>query len=91
MQSTERLETTLAGAQQQQEQVQASIEQTVESLKPQIELMVIVSVLAIAVYILLKLLDSLHKRRVEKAILRIDRNLELLVADNKPTKSDTEG
>jgi predicted nucleic-acid-binding protein len=88
MQNTERLETALAGAQQQQEQVQASIEQAIESLKPQIELMVTVSIMAVVVYILLKVLDSLHKRRIEKAIMRMDKNLELLVADKKPVQTD---
>lgn len=91
MQNTERLETALAGAQQQQEQVQASIEQAIESLKPQIELMVMVSIMAVVVYILLKVLDSLHKRRIEKAIMRMDKNLELLVADKKAVKTDAEG
>lgn len=88
MQNTERLETALTGAQQSTEQVQASIEQAINSLKPQIELMVMVGILAVVAYILLRVLDSLHKLRIEKAILRMDKNLELLVADKKPVQTD---
>lgn len=83
---TQQIETALASAQEQQEQVQASIEQAIESLKPQIELMVMVGIMTAVAYILLKVLDSLHKRRIEKAIMRMDKNLALLVADKIPAE-----
>lgn len=80
---TNGFESLLNGAQNSQSQVQ-QINDTLTSLKPLLEQVTIASIILSVVITVVFIINAVYKLRVERAILRIDKNVQLLLAAQTP-------
>ncbi len=73
------------GAQSSSTQMQQqAVDSLLTNLQPQLELMLTIGTLLSVVFMLVVLINVIHKWRVARAILRMDKNLQTLVDTNKP-------
>lgn len=95
MDQSQQIQTLLSDTQQQsQQQTQQQIDNAIAKLQPQVEQVVLISTLLTVVIVLIMLINAMYKWRVERAILRMDKNLEKLIlvqapGDKKPDKIST--
>jgi hypothetical protein len=61
------------------------ISQLMDKIQPMLQLLIVISTLLTIALIVLYLFNSIHKWRVNRAILRMDKNLQLLVDAQIPT------
>lgn len=62
-----------------QQQTQQQIDTIVNKLQPQIQQAIFISAALTVVVLLIMLMNAIYKWRVERAILRMDKNLEKLL------------
>lgn len=86
--TSQQVQQSLGQTQQQTQQIQQQIDSLMGSVQPMLQILLVVSVLATIAFILFYFMHMLHKWRVEKAILRIDKNLEKLVAAQVPVVAE---
>lgn len=73
------------GAQSSSTQMQQqAVDSLLTNLQPQLELMLTIGTLLSVAFMLVVLINVIHKWRVARAILRMDKNLQTLVDTNKP-------
>lgn len=73
---------------QQTLQMQEKIDGFISAVTPQIQTLLILSVLVMVAVVLIAFMNMLYKWRVERAILRMDKNLEKLVAAQVPVETE---
>jgi len=79
------LNSLLSGAQSSSTQLQQqAVESILAQYEPIIRMLLTIGALMSVVFVLVALADLLHKWRVERAILRIDKNLQSMVDAGKP-------
>ena len=80
------LNSLLSGAQSSSTQLQQqAVESILAQYEPIIRMLLIIGALMSVVFVIVALANLLHKWRVERAIFRIDKNLQSMVDASKPT------
>lgn len=83
------LNSLLDGSQNSQTQAQDQLQNTLHALQPQIQLFLIISTILTIIIAVGFLVNAIYKMRVERAILRIDKNLEKLVKQQIPAVEES--
>lgn len=79
------LNSLLSGAQSSSTQLQQqAVESILAQYEPIIRMLLTIGALMSVLFVIVTLANLLHKWRVERAILRIDKNLQSMVDANKP-------
>lgn len=78
MDQTQQAETLLTG-EQSQRLMQQQVDMIIDKLQPQLQLLILISATIMVVFVIITLINSIYKWRVERAILRMDKNLKQLV------------
>ncbi|MDQ5982881.1 MAG: hypothetical protein QG549_879 [Patescibacteria group bacterium] len=80
------LNSLLSGAQSSSTQLQQqAVESILAQYEPIIRMLLTIGALMSVVFVIVALANLLHKWRVERAIFRIDKNLQSMVDASKPT------
>ena len=78
------LNSLLGGTQNSQSQASDQLQHTLTAIQPQLQLFLIISTILTVIICIAFLVNAIYKMRVERAILRIDKNLEKLVKHQVP-------
>lgn len=79
------LNSLLSGAQSSSTQMQQqAVDSLISKIEPQLQLLLTIGTLVSILFALIAIINLIHKWRIERAILRMDKNLQSLVASKAP-------
>ncbi|USN96312.1 MAG: hypothetical protein H6797_04530 [Candidatus Nomurabacteria bacterium] len=81
---------SLLGGSESQNQQQL-VNQLIDKVQPQLQLLITISIVLSIIIVVLMLVNWLYKWRVERAILRMDKNLQILVDKHVDVSSNEKG